>query len=793
MLKHPTDAPPTVFGTTTIRATALALILFGGVIAAPAYAQDPAAEGDKVAEGSEPAARTPIKAIESVTTTARKREEPLQEAPVAVTALTGDALSFTHATDIKTLNFPAPNVNFARLGSFSNGVSVFIRGIGNSDNDSTVDPPVAIFVDGVYIPQPENSSLDLFDVEAVEILRGPQGTLFGRNTTAGAVQIRTRRPSGDFGVRGAVTAGQYGRIDLKAAIDFPIIQDKVDAKVSFMSTNSDGYYCNKVDGKRIGGEEELAIRPTIRFRPTDDITLTLIGEYARSRSEPTPGVSVPEPGHLLCSQWKICPSANLKLIPPDLTKADFAVGQNVDTHIKNETWGITGELVWDVGPGTVTWVSNYRKTNSDILLDIDSTSAPMFQTQRISPHDQQSSELRFASSAWDSFDFVAGVFFFHQKFFLFRDTIQKLTPVAAVSHIVGNTQQGHKSFSAFAEGNYHITEDLTITAGGRWSWERKAFWQEAFGPFPNPAPRITPDPVSWSNFGPKGGLSYQITDDALAYFTYSRGFKSGGWNGRGGTASTLGPYEPETVDGFELGLKSEWFDNRLRGNLALFLNKYKDLQRTIIRPLPGAINPQETVTQNAADATIKGIELELIAIPVEGLQINGNVAYLDAKYSAFCADLNGSSFFATAPTSPCGGAVFNVTTPGSTGPGNYLFADDFSHIPLQRAPKFQATVGVTYEFAVGNAGTIVLNASYTHVSNLNLSVDGRAKATRGPVNLVDATISFRDIDDRYRVSVFMKNLTNELYLNNFTGVAPLFDTFGISDPRRWGIEVSFQL
>lgn len=134
-----------------------------------------------------------------------------------------------------------------------------------------------------------------------------------------------------------------------------------------------------------------------------------------------------------------------------------------------------------------------------------------------------------------------------------------------------------------------------------------------------------------------------------------------------------------------------------------------------------------------------------------------------------------------------------MTSPGSTGPGNYLFANDFSHIPLQRAPKFQATVGVTYEFAVGNAGTLVLNASYTHVSNLNLSVDGRAKATRGPIDLVDATISFRDIEDRYRVSFFMKNLTNELFLNGFTGVAPLFDTFGISDPRRWGIEVSFQL
>jgi iron complex outermembrane receptor protein len=769
-----------------------------GIASAPARAQDDAAAGDgagpaaQVAQ-AEPAARAPITQIESVTTTARKREEPLQEAPVAVTALTGQALAMTHATDLKTLNFPAPNVNFARIGSFSNAVSVFIRGIGNSDNDSTVDPPVAIFVDGVYIPQPENSSLDLFDVEAVEILRGPQGTLFGRNTTAGAVQIRTRRPSGEFGVRGDITVGKYGRIDLKAAIDMPIVEGKVDAKVAVMSANMDGYYVNTVTHSRAGGEEELAIRPTVRFRPNDDITFTLIGEYSRNRSEPTPGINASEANELLCSAWGLCPPARILDQPPHLTKADYTIGQDVDAKIKNETWGITSELLWDVGPGTITWVSNYRKTQSDILLDIDSSEAPMFRTDRVSPHSQESSELRFASTEWDKFDFVAGVFFFHQKFFLHRDTVQRLTPLAAVSHIVGNTQQGHSSFSAFAEGNYHITDSLTLTAGGRWSWERKTFWQEPFAPYPNPGARITPDPASWDNFGPKAGLSYKITDEALAYFTYSRGFKSGGWNGRGGTATTLGPYDPEVVDGFELGLKSDWFDHRLRGNLALFLNDYKNLQRTIIRPLPGGINPQETVTQNAASATIKGIELELTAVPLEGLQLTGNFSYLDAKYSNFCADLDGSSFFASAPTSPCGGTVFNVTSPGSTGPGNYLMDDDFSSIPLQRAPKFQMTLGASYEFAVGNWGSIVLNANYTHVSNLNLSVDGRAKAYRGPVDLLDATVTFKDIEDRYSVSFFMKNITNKLYLNSYTGVAPLLDTYGLSDPQRWGVEVSFKL
>ncbi|MGE0668844.1 MAG: TonB-dependent receptor [Sphingomonadales bacterium] len=216
------------------------------------------------------------------------------------------------------------------------------------------------------------------------------------------------------------------------------------------------------------------------------------------------------------------------------------------------------------------------------------------------------------------------------------------------------------------------------------------------------------------------------------------------------------------------------------------------MQRTIIRPLPGAINPQETVTQNAADATIKGVELELTAVPATGLQLKANFSYLDASYGAFCADLNGASFFASAPTSPCGGNVFNVTSPGSTGPGNYLFDDDFSGTPLQRAPKFQMTLGANYEFSVGNMGSILLAANYSYISNLNVNVDGSAVGWRGKVNLVDASITFRDASDTWTISVYGKNLTNDIFLNSYTAVASLFDTFYVGDPRRWGVEVGFQ-
>jgi iron complex outermembrane receptor protein len=767
----------------------VAAIGFAGLLCgAPAMAQSDAS--------TSPGQETQMTGIETVYSTARKRVEPLQNTPVASTVLGGQALELKYVTDLKDMAFPAPNVNISRLGSFTNGVSVFIRGIGNTDNDSTVDPPVAIFVDGVYIPRPENSSLDLFDVEQIEIMRGPQGTLFGRNTSAGAIQVRTRRPSGEFATRGRLTVGEYGRLDVRAAVEFPLVEDKLAFKVAVLSTHMDGYYRDPreggVTGKRKGKEDTFSVRPILQFTPNDDLKITLIGEYVRIDSEPTPGVNASAPTQILCAQWGFCGRQPARGVGEQFISDDYIVSFDTDTLIDNRVWGITGEIEWDVGPGTITSISNYRETESLIILDVDQTVAPMFSTERDSPHKQYSTELRYASTNWDNFDFVAGVFYFYQDHFLARRTFQMITPTSPMRDLRSDTGQTHKSFSVFAEGNYHVTEDLTITVGGRWSHEKKSFFQEPFGAFPNTGPRISPDPVSWDNFGPKAGISYQVRDNVLAYFTYSRGFKSGGWNGRGGTATTIGPYDPEVVDAFEFGIKSDFFDNRVRLNLALFWNDYEDLQRTVIRFLPGAANPQETVTSNAASASVKGVEFELTALPVEGLQLNANIAYLDAGYSSFCADLNGPSMFDMAPTSPCGGESINITD-GTTGPGLYLLDDDFSGTPLQRAPKWQLTLGATYEFAVGDAGFVVLNASYNYVSNLNVEVRGFPLSNRGKVNLVDASITFKDVDDRFSLSVYGKNMTNERYLNNYTAVAALFDIYGISSPSRWGVELSWNL
>lgn len=720
--------------------------------------------------------------IEEVFSTARKRVEPLQDTPVASTVLSGRALELKFFNDLKTMEFPAPNVNIARISGFSNAVSVAIRGITNADIDSSVDPPVAIFVDGVYLARPVASSLDLFDVEAIEILRGPQGTLFGRNTTAGAIQVRTQRPTDEFQVKGRLTVGKFGRLDVRAAVNVPIIEEKVAARLAFQSQNMDGYYTSAITGSDLGSENIIAVRPTIQFTPSDTFDLTIIGEYHRNESAATPQSNASTSTQFLCVLFAECGT-------PFKTGDEYLIRLSPEHKIDATIWGITVEANWDVGPGTITSVSNYRDTDEFIPVEVDNTDANMFFTTRDQPHKQYSTELRFASTAWDEFSFVAGIYYFHQKYELTRNT-WVFTDPAVAPPLISITGQTHDSFSVFAEGNYDVTEKLVIIAGGRWSWEEKDFFQQPFGPGA-PGALVDVDPVSWNNFGPKAGFEYHWTGDLMTYFTWSRGFKSGGFNGRCGQAITcFRNYDPETVDGFEVGLKGDFLDNRLRANLALFWNAYKDLQRTVIVPLPGAANPQETVTDNAATADIRGIELELTAVPFEGLQVDVGVGVLDAEYGRFCADLNGASEFAAMPTSECG-AVVLAGDADMNGLFEYLVDEDLSADSLTRAPKFTFSLGLTYDFQVGNSGNIIINGRWSH--NDKQFLNTRNQSLRGSTDLVDASIGYEDIDGRYRITLFGRNLTKEIYLTSETLVAALLNTRTVNAPRRWGVEISFDL
>ncbi|MEP2550823.1 MAG: TonB-dependent receptor, partial [Marinomonas sp.] len=484
-------------------------------IAAPAMAQEAPAEEEQSV------------GVPEIIVTARKRAEPLQATPVAVTAIGGEALERIHATDLSDLSGRAPNVTINTIGNFGSSVSVFIRGIGNGDPGSTVDPSVGLYVDGIYLPRTVNSSLDLFDVEQVEVLRGPQGTLFGRNTTAGAINYRTKRPTGDTDIRGTVTLGSYGQREIRVAAETPLIEDVLAFKLAGFSQEHDGFFTNTFTGtpgnrvsRDAGRSNTFSLRPTLRFTPSDNFELTLIGEYYDEKSDNLPTINISEPGQLL----------QVFHNPPVFQKGEevrafpFAVEGFSDI----EVFGLTAEMNWEIGPGTLTSVSNYRETSDSNNNDTDGTPANFFETLRETPHEQFSTELRYDWGVSDNLDVIAGLFYFRQKFFLQRDTFLDITNTGNATNLRSQGGQTHRNFAAFAQFDYDITDSLRVSLGGRYTYEEKDFFSSLFQPVAlGIAPRINLDD-SWSNFGPKIGVDYQLTDDALVYGTFSRGFKSGG-------------------------------------------------------------------------------------------------------------------------------------------------------------------------------------------------------------------------------------------------------------------------
>ncbi|MGI9327576.1 MAG: TonB-dependent receptor [Pseudomonadales bacterium] len=760
-----------------LRLTTFITLLTSFCLAQPTLAEE-ADDADSVA------ARYGV--LEEIISTARKRSEPLQDTPVASTVLSGEGLDLRFHSDLKTIAFPAPNVNLATVSAFSNAISVSIRGISNSDIDSTVDPPVAIFVDGVYMPRPVASSMDLFDVEQIEVLRGPQGTLFGRNTSAGAIQIRTRRPSGEFGVKGKFTLGEYGRQDVRLAVDFPLVEGKAAGKISILSQNMDGYYESAIDGGDLGAEDILAIRPMLQFTPTDNLDITLIGEYHKNNSEPRPQQNQSPGSRLLCVLHGFC---GFELGQGDEYTVEAVEAGNIDAEI----WGLTGEVNWQLDKGIVTLIANYRDMEEEVVYDPDAVLYPMFLVDREQPHKQWSTELRFASTAWERFDFITGIYFFHQEYDLERNTFLAIVAPSPIGRNLSLTGQDHDAFSVFGEVNYHVNEALTLTVGARYSDEEKEFYQQPFGPYPNAGPQIDVD-ESWDDFGPKFGIQYRFNPDLMAYATYQKGFKSGGFNGRCGQSVTcLRPFDPEEVDGYEVGLKADFLDSRVRTNLAVFYSEYSDLQRGAIVPLPpGAANPQETVTDNAAGATMQGVELEVTAIVAEGFQIDLAVGYLDAEYDDFCADVNGAQTFPSQPASNCGGSVTqtnNLNDPG--GAAAYLVDEDNSAFEIARAPELNYSLNATYNRQLGNGGYLTFNTRYTWVDELYTDVS--EASLRDDVGLLNASISYESPEGRYRISVFGQNMTNETYADSRTLVPPLFDTRAVNSPERYGIELAWNL
>lgn len=731
--------------------------------------------------------------LEEVTITAQKRAESLQDTPLAVTALSGNDIEAMSRSDVAGLAFQTPSLAYSEAGGES---QIYIRGVGSNLFSVGADSSVAINIDGVYLGRANMGLTQFLDVERVEVLRGPQGTLYGRNATGGAINVISRMPTEDWEGYGALSIGSFDRREVRGAISGPI-SDKWSFRVAVRGEKDDGY-TDDLDSR---GSNELddndlrAGRAILRFEPDDSLSATLISEYSEMESGNT----------------SIRPVDNLGLAESAgaVTPADFhSTRNNTPSFMDWQTGGVTLNVEWALSDSLdLTWISAYRAWDSDFLFNTDGTEIEVTRTTFIFDTKQYSSELRFTGTqGWGRW--IAGAYYLEEDKFgalgLVRSGFTNAVPppvlnpaVPPQSFIIQGQNDG-EAYAFFGQLDFNLGEAWTLTAGVRYSDETKDDFNtqsalnpdpELLGVFsPRPIPAATPmntrrDSASWDAWTPKVGLEWRPLDDVLLYASYTKGFKSGGFND---LQPSNPPYDPEFIKSYEIGTKTTWLDNRLRVNASVFYYDYTDLQvNTFLNSL--------TFVTNAAEATIKGLELEIEARPVPELQLAASLAVLDATYDEFNTPYGRCT--------PANAALDPANCAGTVVAGPRII--DASGNTLNNAPDFKGTASARY-FVPLPSGRIELFGQVAYQDEVYFNSPANDPvASQEAITLVDARVGWENDSGALSVAAFGKNLTDEEYFHNivqFTSTSDANrDIFAVGNGlgyaaagRTWGLEVMYR-
>ncbi|WP_338575895.1 TonB-dependent receptor [Brevundimonas olei] len=688
----------------------------------------------------------PAAAVEDIVVTAQRREQRLQDVPLAVSAFSMESLEDGKVESLLNLDGKVPNVVLAPVGAYPFASAFYIRGLGYADVESSFEPSVGVELDGVYLSRNVGAVQDFFDIGGVTILRGPQGTLYGRNTIGGVVSVQSRRPSFDFGARAQATFGSNGRQELRAGVEGALIEDQLAGKFSFLTKTYDGYIKN-YDGRDMGAQDVTSMRGALLWTPTASFDATLIVDYTKDKGTGTAFENASLPSMVLPGFGE----------PADTDGDPFLSHVGDDIFSDLEALGVTLNANWDLGPVKLTSITGYRKTDTEVLSDFDGTPTPFMTVHRDETHDQFSQELRLASNTDGPLTYVVGAYYMTQEYDIATGQFGTVfgSPTAGSTIY---TQQKADSWAVFGQADYEVLPGLTVTAGGRYSKEEKTFTTQ-----PLFYPNAETFEASFDDFSPKVGVSYKWSDTLMTYAQYSRGFRAGGFNGRAGSFLAVGPYDSETVDSYEVGVKSDLFDRRLRLNAAVFTSDYQDMQQSVQQLIPGTLINQ-TLVANVGAATISGFEAEATALLTDVFTISASVGYLDASYDEFMADL-----------------------------GDGLGVIDRTYLPMPYAPKWSNSVTFNYkdDFDFGRvtaqASVRHMTDMYTSFSTLNATTDLTMRQSN---TVVDGSVSLELPDGRWRVSLWGKNLTDELVINNTFGVGNLLASRVYQPPREIGVDLS---
>lgn len=713
----------------TLRAALMGSVCLGSLaVTVPVAAQD-AAAGQL--------------ALEEIQVTARRRTESLQDVPIAVTAFSADDLALRGAADITDIAQIAPSVTLEPSRATNSTLTAFIRGVGQQDPLAGFEQGVALYLDDVYMARPQGALLDIYDIERIEILRGPQGTLYGRNAVGGAIKYVTKRlgDEPEFGLK--LSYGTYNQIDAVAKGSVPI-SDKVRIGATVASLNRDGFGKNLTTGEEHYNKKILAARASLEFLPSDQLFIRIAADYTDDDSNAVAGHR----------ENPAAVSGNAVL--EDVYDTEAGASTNASTagiggNNEVETKGIQGTIEWTASDSlTFKSVTAYREDYTESVIDFDSLAVDDFDAPVIYDNEQFSQEFQLLYSS----DKLSGVFGFYyldasaaNDFDVVLGQLGRVAFGSVLTAYTGGVVDT-KAWSLFADLTYEFSDAMSLSLGGRYTNDKRSadiFRAQYLGgnsPFfgNDAAIQIATNSDfeaerTFKDFSPRIAIDYKMNDDNLVYASFSRGFKAGSFDPRG--ANLASPevengFDAETLDSYELGLKSTWMDGRARTNIAVFYSDYKDMQ------IPGSL-PVDTdgdgtndsfvgTVTNAGSAEIKGIEFEGNFLLTEQLTLQTSLNILDAEIKEWL--LNGENI-----------------------------ADQRE---VQNTPEFMSFVGLTYTTPVGS-GTLSVNANWSHKSSIVQFETPVPEIDQEAYDIANASIVWTAEDSKYSFGIHGKNLFDTRY------------------------------
>ena len=769
-------------------ALALLLALGGALPASAADAPAPAEEAPPLASSVPDKADT---ALGKVTVTARRREEDSQKVPTPITVLGGETLEAQRISRVQDLQQVLPSVNVAYIHARQSSVAV--RGIGNNPASDGLEGSAGIYLDNVYLGRPGMAVFDLLDIEQLELLRGPQGTLFGKNTTAGVLNISTRAPTFTAERTGEVSGGQDGYFQGRGTVSGPL-GETLAGRLSAYRTRDDGYIKNIHDDNYLNGGERQGARGQLLFEPNEDFSLRWIADY--NEEDSSNGSMVVYGGAERFWQRAALVGAS-PLRDPQRRKVNINGRQHVSVH----QGGSSLEANWNLAGGyRLTSISAYRYWHFTPAND-EQLNVSAINDTGVEVHDRQfSQEIRLASPTGGAFDYVVGAYAFRQN--LGNKTFTSYGPLADLyllganlgalndTYSKANGKIETDSFALFAQGTWHLTERLDFTAGLRGTYEEKNAKVERFAPLGGAAVggvgaavrngqlgAYDSGDLSQYNFAPSAllSLSYQFSDDLLGYASLSHGEKSGGVNLAVGSAPSAGADSllvgPERANDAELGLKSTLFDRRLLLNANLFWTGIHGYQATTLYQAPGSTQLVQ-VLANAGSVRSRGLEFEATALPLRGLTLNFNGSYNDVTYLSF-------------KDAPCPAEV--STRPGAPS------SCDLTGQRVVGASKWIANLNGEYQWRLDDRFQPYVSASYAYRSAAEGTLDNSDLSKIDGYALVNLAAGLRsDLGDgQLDTSVWLKNaFDKDYYLSAFASINGSY-TASVGQPRTLGVSLRY--